>query len=156
MSVCLLGLLYENENEYMLAEWAFLQARRQLRVREEKELAEKKEEEKKEKERKEKEKKEKEELEEEKADQAEQGETRKGSEGLQVCVKMKQQFDNNGDVDFYGAIHADQTQTLQTRTQGHKTTRQSRFPSQSRRRLNSPHPFSRRRFSSCCRTLPCR
>ncbi|XP_075874741.1 cilia- and flagella-associated protein 70 isoform X3 [Nelusetta ayraudi] len=56
VSWTLLGLLHENQNEYMLAEWAFLQARRQLRVREEKELAEKKEEEKKEKERKEKEK----------------------------------------------------------------------------------------------------
>lgn len=89
MSVCLLGLLHENQNEYMLAEWAFLQARRQLRVREEKELAEKKEEEKKEKERKEQEKKEKEEMEEEK-DAAEQGETRKsevlaGNKGLQEC-----------------------------------------------------------------------
>lgn len=76
MSVCLLGLLHENQNEYMLAEWAFLQARRQLRVREEKELAEKKEEERKEKERKEKEKKDREEAEEEK-DAPEQGETQK-------------------------------------------------------------------------------
>lgn len=71
-SVCLLGLLHENQNEYMLAEWAFLQAKRQLRVREEKEQAEKKKEEE---EKKEKERKEKEEAEEEK-DAAEQGETR--------------------------------------------------------------------------------
>lgn len=89
MSVCLPGLLHENQNEYMLAEWAFLQARRQLRVREEKELAEKKEEEKKEKERKEKEK----ETEEDK-EAAEQGETQRGqckagNEGLQEkCVKI--------------------------------------------------------------------
>lgn len=78
--VCLPGLLHENQNEYMLAEWAFLQARRQLWGREEKELAEKKEEEKKEKER-----KEKEETEEEK-DVAEQGETQKGQE-MSACRK---------------------------------------------------------------------
>lgn len=109
MSARLLGLLHENQNEYMLAEWAFLQARRQLRVREEKELAEKKEEEKKEKERKEKEKKEKEEMEEEK-DAAEQGETQKakcwaGTTDLQERVQIKQQFDNNSDLNFYCAIH---------------------------------------------------
>lgn len=89
MSVCLPGLLHENQNEYMLAEWAFLQARRQLRVREERELAEKKEEEKKEKEMKEKEKETDEEKEADELGETHRGKCRAGNEGLQEkCVKI--------------------------------------------------------------------
>lgn len=44
LSVYLPGLLHESQNEFMPAEWAFLQARRQLKAREEKEQAQREEE----------------------------------------------------------------------------------------------------------------